>query len=128
MFCIRCGTQMRHKVLNGVLLDHCRNCRGIWVDGGEIGKLTTASIASYVKLKAQAKKEEDKDKKNTDFFKGVCQRCQAILQVVTEHGVQLERCPDCKGTFFDYQELDKILEQRSRLDKFLDWATGLFGG
>ena len=128
MFCIRCTTAMKQKVLNGVLLDFCPNCRGIWVDRGELRKLNTFVIASYVALKRQARIERSEEAVRAGFVRAICQRCNGTMTVTNDGSISYEKCASCGGSFFDYMELDKILQERTRWMQFLDWLSGIFAG
>ena len=34
--CPRCGADLSAKVLNGVIIDQCKECQGIWLDKNEL--------------------------------------------------------------------------------------------
>ena len=40
MRCPKCGMQLQEETLNEVAVDICPDCRGIWLDDGELAKLT----------------------------------------------------------------------------------------
>ena len=40
MRCPKCGMGLQEETLNEVAVDICPNCRGIWLDDGELTKLT----------------------------------------------------------------------------------------
>jgi Zn-finger nucleic acid-binding protein len=42
MRCPMCNVPMREVNRRGVLIDVCPECRGVWLDGGELDKLLTA--------------------------------------------------------------------------------------
>lgn len=37
-----------------------------------------------------------------------CPRCQAQLKVETYRGIEVDRCPKCKGMWLDYGELEQL--------------------
>jgi Zn-finger nucleic acid-binding protein len=39
MICPRCSTQLLMSDKHGVEIDYCPNCRGIWLDKGELEKI-----------------------------------------------------------------------------------------
>ena len=39
LLCPKCGTKMKKLKRNDVVLDVCPNCKGMWLDAGEIDKL-----------------------------------------------------------------------------------------
>lgn len=47
MTCPKCGGDMRRYERNGVDIDQCSDCRGIFLDRGELEKLTAAESGYY---------------------------------------------------------------------------------
>ncbi|MCS7083124.1 MAG: zf-TFIIB domain-containing protein [Bacteroidetes bacterium] len=43
LLCPNCQTGMQEVVRNGVLIDVCPQCRGVWLDRGELEKLLGAA-------------------------------------------------------------------------------------
>lgn len=41
MLCPHCNTQMKEVTKTGVLLDVCPDCKGTWLDRGELEKILT---------------------------------------------------------------------------------------
>lgn len=41
LVCPNCSSQMMISNRNGVEIDHCPRCRGVWLDRGELEKLTS---------------------------------------------------------------------------------------
>ena len=39
--CPNCATEMMLSNKNGVEIDHCPRCRGVWLDRGELEKITS---------------------------------------------------------------------------------------
>jgi Zn-finger nucleic acid-binding protein len=40
MSCPRCGGTLEEKTFEGVLIDTCEKCGGVWLDSGELEQLT----------------------------------------------------------------------------------------
>ncbi|MBI3894392.1 MAG: zf-TFIIB domain-containing protein [Acidobacteria bacterium] len=40
MHCPKCGTPLQEEVLHDIAVDICPACHGVWLDDGELGKLT----------------------------------------------------------------------------------------
>lgn len=40
MHCPKCGAELMEETLEGISVDICPGCRGVWLDDGELGKLT----------------------------------------------------------------------------------------
>ena len=47
LICPKCGSDMRAYERNGVTIDQCTGCRGIFLDRGELERLTDAEAAFY---------------------------------------------------------------------------------
>lgn len=47
LVCPKCGSDMRAYERNGVTIDQCTGCRGIFLDRGELERLTDAEAAFY---------------------------------------------------------------------------------
>lgn len=57
--CPRCAKEMetfQYGADSGILLDRCKDCRGIWLDQGEIEKVQMVAEASDMDLEADAKR------------------------------------------------------------------------
>jgi hypothetical protein len=40
MRCPKCGTHLEHHARHGVIVEECPTCHGMWLDAGELQKLT----------------------------------------------------------------------------------------
>ena len=47
LICPKCGGEMRSYERNGVLVDQCTECRGIFLDRGELERLVDAEGRHY---------------------------------------------------------------------------------
>ena len=54
LVCPKCGSDMRAYERNGVTIDQCTGCRGIFLDRGELEKLTDAEASYYGSRQAPA--------------------------------------------------------------------------
>ncbi|HEU5062264.1 MAG TPA: zf-TFIIB domain-containing protein [Solirubrobacterales bacterium] len=64
--CPKCGGQMRSYERNGVTVDQCSECRGIFLDRGELERLIDAESAHYEREHSgrEHDKREHKPKKS----------------------------------------------------------------
>jgi Zn-finger nucleic acid-binding protein len=51
----------------------------------------------------------------------LCPHCNTQMQEVTKTGVLLDVCPDCKGTWLDRGELEKILTRAREVEQ--EWEN-----
>ena len=54
MECIKCKKTMKKAKLEGVLVDKCDICGGVWLDGGELEMLQNSIVKSDQDLKKEA--------------------------------------------------------------------------
>jgi uncharacterized protein len=45
----------------------------------------------------------------------LCPACRVELNIVERQGVEIDYCPQCRGTWLQRGELDKILERSRRV-------------
>ncbi len=74
MKCPNCSGTLVMSDRNGVEIDYCRNCRGVWLDRGELDKIIDRSrnYASSSGDRAQGYRDDDTRyrKKKKDSFLG----------------------------------------------------------
>jgi Zn-finger nucleic acid-binding protein len=56
--CPKCGGEMRSYERNGVTVDQCGECRGIFLDRGELERLVDAESSHYEREYASREHEE----------------------------------------------------------------------
>lgn len=67
--CPVCNEKMQFVTVDGITVDHCQKCDGVWLDDGEMAKLDAAAdakshyYAGTVNYEKQDGKTEDKKKK-----------------------------------------------------------------
>lgn len=57
MSCPKCGSEMRSYERNGITVDQCSGCRGIFLDRGELERLIDAEGSHYEREFAQRSEE-----------------------------------------------------------------------
>jgi uncharacterized protein len=56
--CPKCGSEMRSYERNGVVVDQCTECRGIFLDRGELKRLVDAEGSYYEREQSKPRSEE----------------------------------------------------------------------
>ena len=116
MHCIRCSGEMDKREERGVLLDHCRSCNAVWLDGGELEALELGVARSRADLEAQLEVERAREGARQVSTIGLCPRCQRALEPRGVNGVEIDQCRRCGGIFLDHGELPTLLARsRSQL-------------
>ena len=111
MHCIRCAGEMEKRAERGVLLDHCRPCNAVWLDGGELEALELGVSRTPAELEVQREAEQAREQARAVAAIGLCPRCQRGLETRSIHCTEIDGCRNCGGIFFDDRELPMILSR-----------------
>ena len=76
--CPKCGSEMRSYERNGVLVDQCTGCKGIFLDRGELERLTEAENTFYEREHPRERDERPKKTKK--------QKARSFLENLMEGG------------------------------------------
>jgi len=116
--CPKCGTRMERIAHAGVEIDRCTLCRGLWFDSKEAEQLRHVHGAETIDV------GDARVGRAMDGQTGVeCPLCRLPLERVPDPKqphVWVDRCPGCKGAFFDAGEFrdlknDDVFELFERL-------------
>lgn len=121
MKCPRDGTHLTRVIIEGVELDKCHKCDGIWFDRDEMESLRDRKISDVEELLEQKYG-------NPSFQVGKpagpmrCPRCgeeARLVEYTVSYGkpVNIDRCQKCYGVWLDDQELNAIVEEKKKVDK-----------
>lgn len=58
MYCPSCGTSLVMSDRNGIEIDYCPSCRGVWLDRGELDKIVERS---HGKSRPEVYRDRDRD-------------------------------------------------------------------
>lgn len=71
MICPVCGIELKPVERQGLELDHCPQCQGLWLDQGELTELvrreSLAAIAQGQEALAEARKHQEFDARITEL-------------------------------------------------------------
>ncbi|MCD4784590.1 MAG: zf-TFIIB domain-containing protein [Candidatus Eremiobacteraeota bacterium] len=142
--CPRCENHKLSKVFfigySDIVLDHCENCGGFWLDGGELDLInkelekimpvTGKGFSDFVNNthlpywhKRIKRKSSDVDfEVSVPPLKGAeeieqsefdCPVCEppVKMDLYWLNGVEFEACPDCRGVYLDKDELRKLKDR-----------------
>jgi PAT family beta-lactamase induction signal transducer AmpG len=120
MRCPKCRADMEQVEFEGVEIDRCKYCKGIWFDAGEREALQDIKGATAIDTgDAKSGKEANK----VDNY--ACPRCSgAMVKVVDPQQTHIwfEVCSSCSGSFFDAGEFTDITDHTIS-DFFKRWST-----
>ncbi len=64
LVCPKCQSPMRSYERNGVTVDQCTGCRGVFLDRGELERLVDAESAFYAPAAAEPRREERREERD----------------------------------------------------------------
>lgn len=103
--CPKCDQPLFLLNLRGTELDFCAECRGLWLDAGELEAIMTGAGSEATESLAQYLAQEGTRPTGKPYL---CPRCDRPMnQIVTKDNLTLERC--VHGIWFDADELQQFL-------------------
>lgn len=99
-------TLLKVKV-DGIIIDLCPHCSGIWFDKDELNRLLDSSITSFELLQTIQTDEED------NWQEKECPRCKKKLFKQEKKGIIIDLCRDCRGIWCDGGEFEKLYQLHS---------------
>ena len=103
MNCPKCKAIMKPLVVEGVEVDRCTACHGLWFDNLEDQRLRKLSVAMQIDT-GDAKVGAKMDDMSHIHCPRHPETLMTHLQIVDQPHIKIESCPFCYGTFFDAGE------------------------
>ena len=111
MKCPRCSDSLGEIDNEGVTLDFCGGCKGIWFDKGEVGQ--------YFELSRDLPElgEENREERPSGMSCPCCQGSQLTqMRYAPPYALVVDRCADCGGMWFDKGEVHVLHKLSSLLE------------
>ena len=112
-----------HQILSaeGAVVDFCDQCKGTWLDGGEVVYFAVNPAEVLKKLKEKLLNEETSDR--------ICPRCEVpmVRGGFLQPDLVIDHCLRCEGVWFDDREL-ALLAKHSKGLSIQKEAAGLVSG
>ncbi len=110
MKCPKCSMEMRNSTIEGIEIDDCANCGGIWFDEDELRKAKDRTDADLRWMDFELWKHEDRFRVSAESVK--CPKCRVGMAAIIygETGIEVEHCVKCRGLWLDGGEFGKIIE------------------
>jgi uncharacterized protein len=119
MNCPKCQSPMEAVTFEGITVDRCTGCKGIWFDDREQSRLKQVKGAEAIDIgDAQT---GHKMNRITDIQCPRCQLPMKEMEDVDQHHITFEACTSCKGIFLDAGEFADLKDYT-----FMDYLRGLF--
>ena len=110
MNCLHCDKELSKKVFGDIEIDECEKCKGVWFENEELRKAKDLTIENLNWMDFEIWKHEHLFKTNlTDLH---CPQCDNALVSINydDTDVEIDFCPNCKGTWLEKGEFKKIIE------------------
>ena len=104
--CPACSNNLLTQTYEGVEIDECRVCNGLWLDKGELELLGEHSY--YLPDRLLTQKSTTGLQLRPEGTRP-CPRCGVLLTGTLVKGVHLDICTDCQGIWLDQGELNRLL-------------------
>jgi Zn-finger nucleic acid-binding protein len=112
MDCPKCRRPLEKENYEGVETDRCGRCGGFWLDKGEIGKIVRIHEETFTPKQIDQAREMVRTSPASGIPKEEaevpCPHCQKECVKSVIQGVQIDRCPDGAGIWFDKGELELL--------------------
>lgn len=107
MNCVACGEPMLALELEGVEIDHCLACGGIWLDADELDIL--AGQKNEVQCILERPASQSSHQKSPRRCP-ICGKKMETFRCSPESELYLDRCPKQHGLWFDKGELGEVVQ------------------
>ena len=104
MNCPRCDVALDEQRLKGIEIDHCPQCKGLWLDFHELDELEDHSMDDD-----QSKGMIEYARRESDIS---CPHCHEVMETFNyrAHNLPIEHCKNQCGYWLDEGEEKKVLE------------------
>ncbi len=103
--CPACARPLQPVQDEGVHLDRCLVCGGIWLEPGVTERLLGRSPLPSHLARPPARTV---DAVTIDVGRRECPRCDGLLDMIAVEGVAMEACPRCRGLWADRFKLGEL--------------------
>lgn len=115
MNCPKCSSDFEEVTYEGIKVDRCTNCYGLWFDMLEKDDLEKIKGSESIDIG-----EPEVGEWQDHVRKIKCPKCNdAMINMIDKEQfhIHYELCPSCHGTFFDAGEF-RDLKERTILERF----------
>ncbi len=106
--CLKCTSVLDRSTVEGIEVDHCPSCGGLWLDHGEVERLGRGKPEDLDRLRTALVGKTAPDPASDTTTS--CPACPGQLKEVELGPVHIEYCGKCHGIFLDKGELDQAVK------------------
>lgn len=114
--CVKCNSVLDRATFEGLEVDLCPRCGGLWLDRGEITRAARLPEAEIARLRGLLSSSSGPPPLPTDSAVP-CPACDGKLSEVVLGHVHVDYCGTCHGIFLDRGELEDALAAVRARDK-----------
>jgi Zn-finger nucleic acid-binding protein len=110
--CLKCTSVLDKTRIDDVEVDHCPACGGLWLDHGEIERLSRKMGGDVARLRRllEAAAAASGPPAVPSEVQGSCPACQSqSVKEVALGKIHIDFCTRCKGLFLDRGEIDAAI-------------------
>jgi Zn-finger nucleic acid-binding protein len=107
--CVKCSSILDKATFQGLEVDLCPKCGGLWLDRGEITRAAKLPEGELARLRALLVGKVGPPPVPTEN-KAPCPACPGNLSEVLLGAVHVDYCGKCHGLFLDRGELEQAIE------------------
>ena len=108
--CLKCTSVLDKARVDDVEVDHCPACGGLWLDHGEIERLSRKMASEVERLRKVLTGNVTGPPAVPSEVQGACPACQAqSVKEVALGKIHIDFCTRCKGLFLDRGEIDAAI-------------------
>ena len=107
MRCPGCGSSLQTESFEGLQIDTCPTCHGVWFDEGELGEFLKKTPTSLNAFNEKHRAEPEK----VSAASRLCPRCNTGLEsyrYLYNSPIIIDSCPQCMGIFVGPGEITQI--------------------
>jgi Zn-finger nucleic acid-binding protein len=105
--CVVCDVGMVTRDVDGVEVDLCPACHGLWLDKDEVQALAAKDSDALAELREQMEREAIPS--GAPLVERPCPACRGKLTIAALSAVHVRHCSTCDGIFLERNELDRAL-------------------
>jgi len=109
MNCPNCSIALVQKNIQGIQIDECEQCEGIWLEEAELRQVKDKIDSDLNWMDFEILKHPEKFKPKAK--RTACPSCKKAMSVLDydETKVEIDYCTDCKGVWLEKNELESII-------------------
>lgn len=122
--CPKCSSDMQSVTFDGITVDRCTQCQGIWFDALELEAILERRPGRAIDLG-----DPNVEAKLNAMKRVPCPHCTGpMVRLVSDRHpeVKYEQCAVCGGAYLDAGEL-RVLEKRSIVEMLTDLSPRFLG-